>query len=346
MSSLIWYIYDFARKAWIDGFVDAKSHKEDIVEKPDRFRDFPLVIPENCIGCGSCTASCPSPTAIKLVRDEDTAESVGLIYPVINKNACIRCGFCAEVCPSSPKTLECGENHFIQEEFNIIPSKRKFIIDDYLCINCDKCVDACEVAAIEKINGRNTVNQAKCISCGKCLDACPVKGAMKGVYVNNLEEQKKIINMVVNTLEKHIESKKESLDEISDDRLYLSEIKFQPLYDKALEILNDKEIVYDVLEDAIDRLNIRVIIWDSDECKKCQLCIPDCPTGAIDFDYEKDTIVRDDNKCLRCSICYQSCPFGAIKYFMAKFNLDTNNAGEKVVHISVKASPLAKARRH
>ncbi len=137
MTSLIWYLYDFARKAWVDGFLDAKS-KEEILDKPDRFRDFPVVIKENCIGCGSCTASCPSPGGVRLVRDEDTAEAEGLIYPVIDTAACIRCGFCAEVCPSTPKTLECGENHFIQEEFNIIPSKRKYIIDDYLCIKCDK----------------------------------------------------------------------------------------------------------------------------------------------------------------------------------------------------------------
>lgn len=344
MTSLIWYLYDFARKAWVDGFLDAKS-KEEILDKPDRFRDFPVVIKENCIGCGSCTASCPSPGGVRLVRDEDTAEAEGLIYPVIDTAACIRCGFCAEVCPSTPKTLECGENHFIQEEFNIIPSKRKYIIDDYLCIKCDKCADACEVGAIEEIDGRNVVNQAKCINCGKCLDACPVKGAMKGVYVNNLEEQKKIIKMTVDTLEKYIESKKEDLDNLPDDKLYLAEIKFKPIYDKALTILNDEEVVYEVLEDAINRLNIRVIIWDSDDCKKCQLCIPDCPTGAISFDSEKDTIVRDDNKCLRCSICYQSCPFGAINYFLAKFNLDVDKSGEKVIHISVKTSPLAKARR-
>ena len=40
MSSIIWYIYEFARKTWIDGFFDAKS-REDIAQKPERFRDFP-----------------------------------------------------------------------------------------------------------------------------------------------------------------------------------------------------------------------------------------------------------------------------------------------------------------
>ena len=43
MSSLMWYIYDFARKAWTDAFANAKTDPE-IVEKPERFRDFPKVV--------------------------------------------------------------------------------------------------------------------------------------------------------------------------------------------------------------------------------------------------------------------------------------------------------------
>ena len=83
MSSLMWYIFDFARKAWADAFANAKSEPE-ISEKPERFRDFPKVNKEYCIGCGACTVSCPSPNAIKLVRDEDTEEGAGMTYPVIN----------------------------------------------------------------------------------------------------------------------------------------------------------------------------------------------------------------------------------------------------------------------
>ena len=96
MASLMWYIYDFARKAWTDAFANAKTDPE-IVEKPERFRDFPKVNKEYCIGCGACTVSCPSPNAIKLVRDEDTEEGEGSTYPVITPGSCIRCGFCAEV---------------------------------------------------------------------------------------------------------------------------------------------------------------------------------------------------------------------------------------------------------
>lgn len=340
MASFIHYIYDFATKKWLDKFFNAKS-KSDIAEIPDRFRDFPTVEKEYCIGCGSCTASCPSPNAIKLVRDSATEDNHGLVYPVINTASCIRCGFCAEVCPSEPKTLYCGENHFIHEDFNIIPSKRKYIIDDYLCIKCGKCQDNCEVGAIDRIDNRMHVNQSKCISCGKCLDVCPVKGAMKGVFIANMEEQKEIISLAVNRLEEYIESHQEPLEEIHDDKLFLAELKFQPLFDEALTILNDEEIVYEVLEKAINRLNIKVVMWNDEKCQNCQLCVEECPTGAIKFDNQ---IIRDKDKCLRCSICYQTCPFSAINYYSAKFNLDEKDDGEKVIHITVKESQLAKRR--
>lgn len=342
MASFIHYLYDFATKRWLDGFFNAKS-KEDIAEIPDRFRDFPRVEKEYCIACGSCTASCPSPNAIKLIRDSDSEDGHGLVYPEINPSSCIRCGFCSEVCPSEPKTLYCGENHFICEDFNIIPSKRKYIIDDYLCIKCHKCQDNCEVGAIDFINNRMVVNQSKCISCGKCLEVCPVKGAMKGVYIANLEEQKEIIDLTVKTLEEYIESRADDLKEIHDDKLFLAEIKFKPLFDKALAIINDEELVYDVLDKAINRLNIRLVIWDYDKCTNCQLCIGECPTGAIIYDKDIPAVIRNPDKCLRCSICYQTCPFDVVSYYSAKFNLDEKD-GEKVIHITVKESQLAKRR--
>ena len=59
MSSLMWYIYDFARRAWADAFANAKSEPE-ISEKPERFRDFPKVNKEYCIGCGCCEFVCPA----------------------------------------------------------------------------------------------------------------------------------------------------------------------------------------------------------------------------------------------------------------------------------------------
>ncbi|WP_292762215.1 MULTISPECIES: 4Fe-4S binding protein [Methanobrevibacter] len=334
MSSLMWYIYDFARKAWASAFTDAKTNPE-IAEKPERFRDFPKVNKEFCIGCGACTVSCPSPHAIKIVREMDDESGEGSTYPIINPSSCIRCGFCAEVCPTDPKTLECGLNHLILPEFNLIPSKRQFIVDDYLCIKCKKCLKNCPVDAIGQEDGKIVVDQLKCIYCSDCLDVCPVNGAMKGVFVDNLQDQKELILLCVNYLEDFINSKEDDLRSLEHNGLLQYDVSISEIMDDALKIIPDREVSFEIMSNAVNRLKIRVIDWDKSKCEKCQLCIPDCPTSCISFDDDKDTIVRDKSRCLRCSICYQTCPFSVIKYFMAKFACDDEN-----IHIIVKASNL------
>ncbi|MEE0936334.1 MAG: 4Fe-4S binding protein [Methanobrevibacter sp.] len=335
MASLMWYIYDFARKAWADAFTNAHTEPE-IAEKPERFRDFPKVNKEYCIGCGACTVSCPSPNAIKIVREKDDETGEGFTYPVIYPGACIRCGFCAEVCPTDPKTLECGLNHLILPEFNIIPSKRQYIVDDYLCIKCKKCMKKCPVDSINLEDGKLVVDQLKCISCGECLEVCPVNGAMKGVFVENLQDQKELILLAVNYLEDFINNKEDDLRALQTDELLQYDVPISEIWDDALKIIPDEEISQEIISNAVNRLKIRIIDWDKSKCEKCQLCIPDCPTGCISFDENEDTIVRDKSRCLRCSICYQTCPFSVIKYFIAKFSMEDS----EVIHATVKASNL------
>lgn len=338
MSSVIWYLYEFAQKSWAEKFTGAKS-EHDIVEKPDRFRDFPVVLKEYCIGCGACTAACPSPTAIKLVRDKDTTEEVGRVYPVINNRACIRCGFCAEVCPTDPKTIECGENHLIREEFTILPVEKSYVIDDYLCIRCKKCMKACCVeGAIREEDNRILIDQAKCISCGDCLESCPVKGALKSIHIANLDEQKEIINLVVSKLEKTLEDKEEEIRDLPRDKLFKMELPLKPIMEDSLKILSDEELVHDIIERVTDRLKLRIITWDESKCTQCRLCVKECPSGAINYSPDSG-VKRDPDKCLRCSTCYQTCPFGVAGYFVAKFLMDDQEDDGKIM-ITLKPSLL------
>ncbi|MFA6357725.1 MAG: NADH-ubiquinone oxidoreductase-F iron-sulfur binding region domain-containing protein [Candidatus Omnitrophota bacterium] len=55
-------------------------------------------------------------------------------------------------------------------------------------------------------------------------------------------------------------------------------------------------------------LNYNVI---QDKCKRCRVCVINCPVNAINGDKEKGFFV-DPKVCIRCGKCYEVCKFNAI----------------------------------
>ncbi len=333
MSSAIWYLYEIARKKWVDRFVEAKTEPE-IAEIPSRFRDFPEVQKELCISCGACIFSCPSPGAIKLVRDEEEE----LIFPVIDVTKCIRCGFCVEVCPTEPKTLVTGENYLIMEEYQILPKEKVYIADEYLCIKCKKCVEACNIGAISFHNNMIVIDQSKCVSCGDCINACPVKGAIKEIFILNIDEQKEIIKTITKDLENYINVEIEKMRKepgFDPEKIIKMEYPLEEFMEMGRSIIPNEEIIISTLEKVTDRLKMNIIIWDEKLCNNCRLCVNECPMGAISYDEEQGKVRRDPRECLRCSICHQTCPFGVPELYVARFLLKD----EKIL-ITLKPSRL------
>ena len=51
-----------------------------------------------------------------------------------------------------------------------------------------------------------------------------------------------------------------------------------------------------------------------DLCKKCRICMKNCPIGAIVAGEENgEKYVRITDKCVECNICRRVCPFGVIE---------------------------------
>ena len=49
-----------------------------------------------------------------------------------------------------------------------------------------------------------------------------------------------------------------------------------------------------------------------DNAKECG-GVAVCPTGALSWDEEKETLVIDNDKCIACGMCESECPIGAIR---------------------------------
>ena len=74
------------------------------------------LLPERCIGCGTCLESCPHGVALPLDRVPDEPAEVG---------KCVLCGTCAEVCPSGARTTV-GHSYSVQDLVKEVDRDRIF----------------------------------------------------------------------------------------------------------------------------------------------------------------------------------------------------------------------------
>jgi len=85
-----------------------------------------------------------------------------------------------------------------------------------------------------------------------------------------------------------------------------------------------------------------------DNAKECG-GIAVCPTGALSYDDEKESIVIDNDKCISCGMCENECPIGAImvartdeEYDKLKEEIDNDNRTTKDLFVDrYGATPLS-----
>lgn len=52
---------------------------------------------------------------------------------------------------------------------------------------------------------------------------------------------------------------------------------------------------------------------DQNQCKKCKMCVKECPLGAIEIKkIEGETVIEITDQCVECGICRRVCKFDAI----------------------------------
>ncbi len=70
------------------------------------------------------------------------------------------------------------------------------------------------------------------------------------------------------------------------------------------DFIQDDNKVFPLASSGEARLQMPV--WNEEKCIGCNLCINNCPQGAISAENKKYSV--DDNKCIGCSFCSVVCP--------------------------------------
>ncbi len=84
--------------------------------------------------------------------------------------------FCCPCCCGTFKLNKATTSMDVKGRFHSIGWKA--IVDDEVCIQCEKCVKKCPIEVISVVDGRIVINQQACLGCGICAAHCP-KEAIK-----------------------------------------------------------------------------------------------------------------------------------------------------------------------
>jgi electron transport complex protein RnfB len=183
---------------------------------------------------------------------------------------CLGYGDCEKVCPTN--AIKVNE-------------KGIAVVDEELCISCEKCVIECPKNIIKMVREKSRVSvlcsshekgaasrkvcSISCIACGICAKNCPVDAIeVKGNLA--VIDDSKCINCGICEVKCPTNAIKSDIKEV-----------------KKAKIVEEK-------------------------CIGCTACARVCPVDAIEGEVKKKHKVIAE-KCIGCGLCYEKCKFDAIK---------------------------------
>ena len=239
----------------------------------------------------------------------------------INKNDCVSCGLCEKACPAG-----------------CINSKEKQV-DNETCLKCLKCLGECRKDAIKygikpkedlKFNFKRReflklasvfVLFGAAVKAGAEIAANTAKKFRDIILPPGAKDENRMFNKCLNC-NLCVENCPNKIIEKADKdfgTVHLNYNKDKGFCDyncnKCSEVCPSGAIKKIPLEEKKKtRIGMAMI---TDRCKKCGICISECPVGAIFKNKDGQTVING-SKCIGCGKCKNSCPNNAIEIFAVR----------------------------